>query len=97
MEDHLRNSRLFSAYCTTAKNVYGGVIAESLKSLREEIDNQIEGIVLDFHAVVADEGEMPEAERAPSLANELRSLIQSGQATLDDTKRIAQQLNGCSD
>ncbi|KAJ6150057.1 hypothetical protein N7471_001256 [Penicillium samsonianum] len=97
MEDHLRNSRLFSKYSTHAKNVYGGVMAESLKSLQEEIDNQIEGIVLDFHAVVVDEGEIPEAERAPSLANELRSLIQSGQATIDDTKGFAQQLNGRSD
>ncbi|OQE20840.1 hypothetical protein PENFLA_c015G08880 [Penicillium flavigenum] len=97
MEDHLRNSRLFSKYSTHAKNVYGGIMAESLKSLQEKIDNQIEGIVLDFHAVVVNEGEIPEAERAPSLANELRSLIQSGQATIDDTKGLAQQLNGRSD
>jgi hypothetical protein len=66
-------------------------MAESLKSLQEEIDNQIEGIVLDFHAVVVNEGEIPEAERAPSLANELRSRIQSGlhfpQATLVSVKK----------
>ncbi|KAF4771133.1 hypothetical protein HAV15_012667 [Penicillium sp. str.  len=97
MEDHLRNSRLFSKYSSHAKNVYGGIMAESLKSLQEEIDNQIEGIVLDFHAVVVNEGEIPEAERAPALANELRSLIQSGQATIDDTKGFARQLNGRSD
>ncbi|CAI7666524.1 unnamed protein product [Penicillium discolor] len=97
MEDHLRNSRLFSKYKTHAKNVYGGIMAERLESLQEEIDNQIEGIVLDFHAVVVNEGEIPEAERAPALANELRSLIQSGQATIDDTKGFARQLNGRSD
>lgn len=94
MENHLRNSRLFSAYSRRATDVYGGVMAESLKSLQKEIDNQIEGIVLDFHAVVADEGEIPEAERAPSLANEQRSLIQSEQATLDNAKLIFQQLDG---
>ncbi|OQD91133.1 hypothetical protein PENANT_c001G02645 [Penicillium antarcticum] len=93
MEDHLRNSRLFASYSTHAKNVYGGIMTESLKALQEEIDKQVEGIVLDFHAVVADEGEIPEAERAPALANELRSLIQSGQAILEDTNKIAQQLN----
>ena len=65
MEDHLRNSRLFSKYSRHAKDVYGGVMAESLNSLQEQIDNQIEDIVLDFHAVVVDEGEIPEAERAP--------------------------------
>ncbi|KAJ5424831.1 hypothetical protein N7445_010804 [Penicillium cf. griseofulvum] len=97
MEDHLRNSRLFSKYSRHAKNVYGGITAKILKSLQEDIDNQIEGIVLDFHAVVVNEGEIPEAERAPALANELRSLIQSGQATIDDTKVLAQQLNRRSD
>lgn len=97
MEDHLRNSRLFSKYSIHAKNVYGGLMAESLGSLQEKIDNQIEGIVLDFQAVVVNEGEIPEAERAPALANELRSLIRSGQATIDDTKGFAQQLNARSD
>jgi hypothetical protein len=94
MDDHLRNSRLFSKYSAHAKDVYEWVMTESFKSLQEEIDKQVEGIMLDFHAVVADEGEIPEAERAPALANELRSLLQNGQATVDKAQRIAQELNG---
>jgi hypothetical protein len=94
MDDHLRNSRLFSKYSAHAKDVYDVVMTESFKSLQEEIDKQVEGIVIDFHAVVVDEGEIPEAERAPALANELRSLLQGGQATVDSAQRIAQELNG---
>jgi hypothetical protein len=43
------------------------------------------------------EGEIPEAERAPALASELRSLLQAGQATLDDVRGIAKELNESHD
>jgi hypothetical protein len=97
MDDHLRNSRLFPRYATRVKQVYEELMIESFNSLQEEINKQLECIAIDFQAVVTNEGEIPEAERAPALASELRSLLQAGQATLDDVRGIAKELNESHD
>ncbi|KAJ5788562.1 hypothetical protein N7457_003552 [Penicillium paradoxum] len=93
MDDHLRHSRLFSKYSERAKEVYNDAIDESSQILQQYIDEQIQSIIRDFNAVVAVEGELPEAERDPSVAGILRSLLDRGQTVLDRAISTVRELN----
>ncbi|KAJ5383182.1 hypothetical protein N7517_001093 [Penicillium concentricum] len=54
---------------------------------------QIESMVTDFHAVVAVEGQVPEAEQAPALVDALRSRFGRTNEILQSTQGIVRELN----
>ncbi|CAI7614861.1 unnamed protein product [Penicillium glandicola] len=93
MNDHLTHSRLFAQLSRLAHNEYTDVVTNCFNNLQESITEQIESMVRDFHAVVAVEGQISEAEQAPALADALRSRFGRTEEILERTQGVVRELN----
>lgn len=67
-------------------------MAERFNALEEKIREQVQRIVRDLQAVVAADGEAPEAEQAPALAEELNSRLEVAQRIVETAQTILQEL-----
>ena len=92
MRNHLMHSRLFSTYHTRTREIYSRELTEKFEELQSTISQEVENIVRDLHAVVAGEGEIPEAQQDPALAELLSSSLETAQEVLGNVQAVLQSL-----
>ena len=92
MREHLTHSRLFADLSNLTSREYTTIATDYFDALQKGINEQIESVVRDFHAVVSVDGQVPEAEQAPALAEALRSRLGGIEEILQSTQGVAQEL-----
>lgn len=93
MADHLRHSRLFSRYHDLSRVSYSETMTNNFDSLREKLAEQVESIARDLHAVVVPQGGIPEAARAPAIAEELTLGVELAENVLQNAQLFLRDLN----
>ena len=73
MNDHLTHSMLFAKLSNVAGREYIGALNECFGDLQRKVTEEVESMARDFNAVIAAEGQLSEAEKAPAMANALKS------------------------
>lgn len=87
MNDHLTHSMLFAKLSNVAGREYTEALNECFDELQEKVAEEVTRMTRDFKAVIAAEGQISEAEKAPAVADVLRSRFEG-------TEEILQRVNG---
>ncbi|KAJ5547669.1 hypothetical protein N7513_004903 [Penicillium frequentans] len=94
MEDHLTHSMLFANLSSVAGREYKQALDECFDDLQMKVTEEVECMVRDLNAVIAVEGRLSEAEKAPAVAEALSCRFQRTEDILQRAKAIVQELNG---
>lgn len=93
MNDHLKYSMLFLNLSRVADEEYKRSLDGILDNLQAKLAEEVESMVRDFSAVLAVEGHISEAERAPALSNALRSRLEAIGAVIESAQIAARDAN----
>ncbi|CAL5873774.1 uncharacterized protein PFLUO_LOCUS8056 [Penicillium psychrofluorescens] len=93
IRNHLMYSRMFADYHNRARADYSKTLEEQFDALQEKTSEQFNNIVRDFQAMIAGEGEVPEAEQDPAMATHLRSDVDSAEKILEKAQDVLQQIS----
>lgn len=70
---------------------YNKILSEWFDTLQGRINQEIESLIRDIHSVVADEGQMHEAQQAPELARALGERVERTEGALNKTYRVLKE------
>ncbi|KAJ5610470.1 hypothetical protein N7510_007189 [Penicillium lagena] len=93
IRNHLMHSRIFADYHNRTRAEYSENIQGLFDVLQEKITEQVNNIARDFQAMIAGEGEVPEAEQAPAMAAQLKSNVESAEEILKKAQVVLQQVS----
>ncbi|KAI3192488.1 hypothetical protein CBS147311_9154 [Penicillium roqueforti] len=93
MNDHLTHSMLFANISRLAGREYIGALDACFDDLQTKLTEEVESMARDFNAVIADEGQLSEAEKAPAVANALESRFEKTKDILERAQIIVRELN----
>lgn len=91
IRDHLIHSRLFAHYLRINREMYQSATVEPFVALEKKVHRQVQRVIRDVQAAVAADGEAPEAEQAPALAEEMRRRVS---CALESVARVQAVLEG---
>ena len=91
MRDHLTHSRLFAKYLRINQHMYQSATVASFAALKQKVHEQVRMVIRDVQAVVAADGEAPEAEQASALAEEMGRQVG---CALESVARVQAVLEG---
>ncbi|PLN80725.1 hypothetical protein BDW42DRAFT_170368 [Aspergillus taichungensis] len=89
--DHLTHSRLFANYLRINRQMYQSATVASFDALEQKVHEQVQMAIRDVQAVVAADGEAPEAEQAPALAEAMGRQVS---CALESVARVQAVLEG---
>lgn len=92
MHDHLTHSRLFANLSNVAGREYKETLNECFDDLQMKVTEEVECMVRDLNAVIAVEGRLSEAEKAPAVAEALRCRFQVTEDILQKAQDVVKEL-----
>jgi hypothetical protein len=93
MNDHLTHSMLFANFSNVAGREYTKALDECFDELQKKVTEEVKSMVRDFNAVIAVEGHVSEAEKAPAVADTLKHRVEVTEEILQRAKGVVQELN----
>jgi phage regulator Rha-like protein len=93
MNDHLTHSMLFANLSNVAGREYIEALTKCFDELQERVTEEVRSMTRDFNAVIAAEGQISEAEKAPAVADALRSRFEGTEEILQRVNVILGGLN----
>ena len=93
MNDHLTHSMLFANLSNLARREYIDALDECFDDLQIKVAEEVQCMVRDLNAVIAVEGRLSEAEKAPAVAETLRRRFQVTEEILQRAQGVVQELN----
>lgn len=84
---------LFANISRLAGREYIGALDACFDDLQTKLTEEVESMARDFNAVIADEGQLSEAEKAPAVANALESRFEKTKDILERAQIIVRELN----
>ncbi|KAJ5263281.1 hypothetical protein N7478_010886 [Penicillium angulare] len=69
-----------------------GAVKKGFAELNKTLKEQVDGIIRDLYAVIAEDGETTEAEQRPEISNQLESEVGNTQEVLERVQQILQRV-----
>ncbi|KAL2813123.1 hypothetical protein BJX63DRAFT_395031 [Aspergillus granulosus] len=92
MDQHVRNPQIFLRFSNNIQTAYEDMMNTVFSELRQRLGEEMQNITRDLGVAITDEGEIPETDQDPELAERVRAERLVLQARLDEARSILQGL-----